>query len=200
MAGTLIFRELKGRGRKLSWPISKYLAALLKVLRNATDSRCSGRDSNPSPHEQSVETLPLDWGCFAYLRLFCRVWGSYTGCYEQLQLLGYIPLAISRRFERTSENKRIKKPAKLTPYFVLTYCLEYSSTVKMEPTCSSEMSVYFQQSTWSYIAEDRAFTYFPLPLFFAEEIPSAAKVDRRLFCVLPTLLQASWTKRPRGAE
>jgi hypothetical protein len=39
--------------------------------------------------------------------------------------------------------------------FGLVSCLSYSSTLKMEGTCSSETSVDFQLSTWRYISEDR---------------------------------------------
>jgi hypothetical protein len=39
---------------------------------------------------------------------------------------------------------------------MLVSCLAYSSTLKMEATYTSETSVYFQRTTWRYIAEDRA--------------------------------------------
>jgi hypothetical protein len=32
---------------------------------------------------------------------------------------------------------------------------DYLSTLRMEATCSSEMSVDFQRTTWRYVAEDR---------------------------------------------
>jgi hypothetical protein len=35
--------------------------------------------------------------------------------------------------------------------FMLVYCLTSSSTLKMEATCSSEISVVFQWTTWRYI-------------------------------------------------
>jgi hypothetical protein len=38
---------------------------------------------------------------------------------------------------------------------MLVSCLAYSSTLKMEATCSSEMSVDFQQTVWRYIPDDR---------------------------------------------
>jgi hypothetical protein len=41
------------------------------------------------------------------------------------------------------------------PAFMLVSCSAYSSTLKMEAICSSEMSVAFQQATWHYILEDR---------------------------------------------
>jgi hypothetical protein len=43
----------------------------------------------------------------------------------------------------------------LLPAFALISILAYSSTLKMEATCSSEMSVDFQLTT-RYIPEDRA--------------------------------------------
>jgi hypothetical protein len=39
--------------------------------------------------------------------------------------------------------------------FTLVSCLAYTSTLKMEETCSSETSVDFQQTTLSNIPEDR---------------------------------------------
>jgi hypothetical protein len=42
----------------------------------------------------------------------------------------------------------------LSPAFTLVYCLVYSSTLKMEATCSSETSADFQRSTRRYIPED----------------------------------------------
>jgi hypothetical protein len=36
-------------------------------------------------------------------------------------------------------------------------CLAYSSILKMEVTCSSEISVDFQRTTWRCIPEDRTF-------------------------------------------
>jgi hypothetical protein len=43
-----------------------------------------------------------------------------------------------------------------SPAFRLVSCVAYSSTLKMEATCSSETSVDFQQTTQCYIPEDRA--------------------------------------------
>jgi hypothetical protein len=40
---------------------------------------------------------------------------------------------------------------------LLVSCLAYSSTLKMEATCSSETSVYFQRTTGRYIPEDGTF-------------------------------------------
>jgi hypothetical protein len=39
--------------------------------------------------------------------------------------------------------------------FTLVSCLAYSSTLKMEATCSSETSADFQRTTRRYISEDR---------------------------------------------
>jgi hypothetical protein len=39
--------------------------------------------------------------------------------------------------------------------FMLASCLAYSMTLKTEATCSSEMFVDFQMTTWHYVAEDR---------------------------------------------
>jgi hypothetical protein len=42
----------------------------------------------------------------------------------------------------------------LAARFMLVSCLSYSSTLKMEMTCSSEMLIDFQQTTWLFIPED----------------------------------------------
>jgi hypothetical protein len=46
-------------------------------------------------------------------------------------------------------------PPCLSPAFTLVSCLAYSSTLKMEVTCSSETSVDFQLTTRRYIPEFR---------------------------------------------
>jgi hypothetical protein len=43
----------------------------------------------------------------------------------------------------------------LPPAFRLVSCSAYSSTLKMKATCSSEMSVDFQRTTWRYIPKDK---------------------------------------------
>jgi hypothetical protein len=43
----------------------------------------------------------------------------------------------------------------LQPAFALVSCSTYSSTLKMDVTCSCEMSVYFQRTTSRYILEAR---------------------------------------------
>jgi hypothetical protein len=41
----------------------------------------------------------------------------------------------------------------LVAYLILVSCLAYFSILKMEATCSSEKSVYFQRTTRRYIPE-----------------------------------------------
>jgi hypothetical protein len=47
----------------------------------------------------------------------------------------------------------------LTPVFMLVSCLasSSSSTLKIEVTCFSKLSVDFQQITWHCVLEDRTF-------------------------------------------
>jgi hypothetical protein len=52
--------------------------------------------------------------------------------------------------------------ALLANCFMLVSCLAYSSTLKMEATCSSEMSVDFQRTIWHYIPEYRTLQDFYL--------------------------------------
>jgi hypothetical protein len=48
---------------------------------------------------------------------------------------------------------RVEEHELLTARFLLVSCLAYSSTLKMEATCSFEMSVDFQRITWRYFPE-----------------------------------------------
>jgi hypothetical protein len=50
----------------------------------------------------------------------------------------------------------------LPPAFTLVSYLAYSSTLKMEATCSSETSEDFQRTTRRYIPEDRTLNGFCL--------------------------------------
>jgi hypothetical protein len=45
----------------------------------------------------------------------------------------------------------------LATCFMLSYCLPYSSTLKMQATSSSETSVSFKRTTWRYVPQDRGF-------------------------------------------
>jgi hypothetical protein len=59
-----------------------------------------------------------------------------------------------------SKNKPSKKPswkqvASRTFAFTLVSFSAYSPTLKIEATCSSEMLVHFQRTTWRYVPEDR---------------------------------------------
>jgi hypothetical protein len=48
----------------------------------------------------------------------------------------------------------------LATHFMLVPFLAYSSTLRVEATCSSEMSVDFQWTTLRYIAEDRTLEFY----------------------------------------
>jgi hypothetical protein len=50
-----------------------------------------------------------------------------------------------------------KKQARIAACFLLVSCLAYSSTLKMEAICSSEMLIGFYRTTWYYTQEDRIF-------------------------------------------
>jgi hypothetical protein len=70
------------------------------------------------------------------------------------------PLEVNRRFGGTFwlylSGRRIRA---LAIWFTLVSSLAYSSTLKIEVTRSSEMSVQFQRTTRSYIPEDRTLFY-----------------------------------------
>jgi hypothetical protein len=61
---------------------------------------------------------------------------------------------------RSEARNRLKQ---VTSKVLLISCLVYSSTLKIEATCSSEMSVYFWLTTWFDIQESKTlrFTYVP---------------------------------------
>jgi hypothetical protein len=56
--------------------------------------------------------------------------------------------------DETSVNFQRTAGSKLATCFTLVSCLANSSSLKLEATCSSETSVDFQQTTWSYIPQD----------------------------------------------
>jgi hypothetical protein len=79
-------------------------------------------------------------------------WGSHSsGCEEFYTCcLHCSPLSYI--------NQSFGKPiAMLGTYLMPVSCLAYPSAMKIEGTCSSEMSVEFQQATWHCIPEDRTF-------------------------------------------
>jgi hypothetical protein len=63
---------------------------------------------------------------------------------------------LEERGERRSlsESRWQAEPLSLPPAFTLGYCSAYSSTLKMEAICSSEISVVIQRITRRYIPED----------------------------------------------
>jgi hypothetical protein len=60
---------------------------------------------------------------------------------------------------RETRVKCVETRALLAACFTLVSCLAYSSTLKIEATYSSEMSVGFQRNIQVYISEDRKFHY-----------------------------------------
>jgi hypothetical protein len=71
-----------------------------------------------------------------------------------------------------------KARALLVACFMLVSCLAYSSTLKMEVTCSSESSVDFQRITWRYIAEHRILHHSHILLIFTgPSIPFSCKLS-----------------------
>jgi hypothetical protein len=74
-------------------------------------------------------------------------------------------LKVGRRFggtcglhlhdRRTNRARNEREASLFTTCFTLVSCLDYSSTLNNDATCTSEMSVDFQWTTWPYIREDR---------------------------------------------
>jgi hypothetical protein len=71
-----------------------------------------------------------------------KFWGSHSGDYEEFYLLRYTAVLTCWL-------------ALLASCYALVSCLAYSSTLKMEATCSSETSVEFQRTIRRYTPEDR---------------------------------------------
>jgi hypothetical protein len=72
----------------------------------------------------------------------------------------YSPSEVSRRFGGTCHLQQGQRAT----YFMLVSYLAYSSTLKMEETCSSETSVDFQRATRQYITEYRTLQNISTPL------------------------------------
>jgi hypothetical protein len=92
-----------------------------------------------------------------------RIWDSHSGGYEEFCFLGYhsvqsVESQQAFRKKMSPSYSRLKnKPTKslLATCFMLVPCFAYSSTLKMNVTCSSETLVDFQQTTRQYIPEVR---------------------------------------------
>jgi hypothetical protein len=84
----------------------------------------------------------------------------------------YSPLKVNRRFEGKCRlhrqglrvnQVRNQHEAGSNQSRLLDSCLAYSATLKMETTCSSEISVDFQQTTRRHIPEDDPLQKFYCP-------------------------------------
>jgi hypothetical protein len=115
----------------------------------------------PAASLTDFEIIKLRWAnepemlCYmftSWLELICSwLWGSLSGGYTEVCLLGYNAVS-------SVETSYLSLLAIWTK---LVSCLAYSSTLKMEATCSSETSVDFQRTTRRYIPEVRTlFTLF----------------------------------------
>jgi hypothetical protein len=83
---------------------------------------------------------------------FCRI----TPCSHlkiKQHLEGTCRFHLQRR--RISQEWNQHEISLLVTCFILVSCLDYSSTLKMEATCSPETSVNCQRTTRCYIPEDR---------------------------------------------
>jgi hypothetical protein len=67
------------------------------------------------------------------------------------------PLKVNRRSKGTClrfQGWSSRKQSLFASWFMMVSCLAYSSTLKIEALCSSVTSVYIQQTTRHYVAED----------------------------------------------
>jgi hypothetical protein len=90
----------------------------------------------------------------------CGISSSDSGGYEEFYLLG-VRLVVRLKSADVSE-KHISTCLPLpllAACFILVSCSAYSSTLKMQATCSSETSGDLQRNTRGYIAEDRNFPH-----------------------------------------
>jgi hypothetical protein len=87
-----------------------------------------------------------------YKHVFCT--RKYLESYVFWDITTYSPLKVNERF-RAICCLHFQREALLATCFVLLFCFAYSSTLKIEVTCSSETSVYLQRTTWRHIPEDR---------------------------------------------
>jgi hypothetical protein len=112
--------------------------------------------------------------CFRAQRQFssCRIWTSSSCGYEEPYLLrrnAVESIEINQRFGWTS---RLHLQSRRTSQIRNQHeagttkisSLAYSSTLKMEATCSSETSVDFQRATLRYITEGKTLNLFFSPI------------------------------------
>jgi hypothetical protein len=80
----------------------------------------------------------------------------FISSFRVSQVLNAIkPMQWKGAFQWTTHIFQIQSLHDITPAFTLVSCLPYSLTLKMEVTCSSEMSVDFQRTTLHYIPKVR---------------------------------------------
>jgi hypothetical protein len=97
----------------------------------------------PTPNEDRQYVLRFQWS-----QTFLPFMTYHCNSYETRQTMSWLQINFT-----TDSNHMIVK-ALLATCFMLIFCLNYSSTLKMEATCSSEASD-FQLTTRRYIPEDR---------------------------------------------
>jgi hypothetical protein len=82
------------------------------------------------------------------LKYSCRILSSQSSGYKEVCLLGYNAVS-------SVENQPIFQRNMFSACFMWVSCSDFSSTLKLEVTCSSRTSVDFQQTTPHCIPEDR---------------------------------------------
>jgi hypothetical protein len=93
--------------------------------------------------------------------LLIRISFSHSGGYEEFYLLGYNAVQ-SVENQTTFRRNILLSSSEFVLCFLLVSCWAYSSTLKMEATCSSETSIDFERTTHQYIAQDKI----PDPSFY----------------------------------
>jgi hypothetical protein len=171
---------LKEFGMKLSWPISRhYPNSRLKGLTKATNTLDIlrgiriGRLPNTSQKPELTCSVIWDWlwmmklenSLTTQFRTLYSKWSDKMKNTVFWDITPFSPLKVTRCFGETYrlhlQGRRISRAEFcldllwfcLTPAFKLLSCSAYSFTLKMDATCSSEISGDFQLTTRRYTQE-----------------------------------------------
>jgi hypothetical protein len=122
--------------------------------------RFPGRNSESTSHFSFVWYITYSWNSSFGITNMNNPIFWYITSYSPLKVNwsfgGTCRLYLQGRriSEAAKQETRTKQVVSWACWFMLVSCLAYSSTLKIEATCSSETWVDCQRTSWRYIPED----------------------------------------------